>query len=90
VQACPGKLGEVADVVQPRGCLEKLFVGGRSGGEAARPGGHALDVRPAPREGALQEVAGEVFGPGGKRLHVIEATQLARDVHGRDVPSGDV
>jgi hypothetical protein len=49
-----------------------------------------LDVRPAPREGALQEVAGEVFGPGGKRLHVIEATQLARDVHGRDVPSGDV
>ena len=72
------------------GRLEKFLVGGEGRGEAARPGSDALDVRPAPREGVLQESLGEVFGPGGKRLHMTEATHLARDVHGRDVPSGDV
>jgi hypothetical protein len=66
VQACLGKLGKVADVVQPRGCLEEFSIGGGRWSEAACPGGHALDMGPAPRKGVLQEVAGEVFGPGGK------------------------
>src|SRR5271165_7102978 len=69
VQPCPGQLGEVADVVQPRGRLEELFIGTEGGLEAACAGGHALDVRPAPGKRLLQEVAGEDFGPGGKGVH---------------------
>jgi hypothetical protein len=65
--------------------------GGCEGGrEAACLGSHALDMRPAPRKWVLQKVASEVFGSGRKGVHELKATQPAWDIHGRDLPSGDV
>ena len=64
VQAGGGEFGEVADVVQPRGGLEQPGVRAEGGGEAAGPGGDALDVGPAAGKGVGQEGAGEVLSPG--------------------------
>ena len=64
VQAGGGEFGEVADVVQPRGGLEQAGVRAEGGGEAAGPGGDALDVGPAAGKGVGQEGAGEVLSPG--------------------------
>ena len=69
VQAGGGEFGEVADVVQPRGGLEQAGVGAEGGGEAAGPGGDALDVGPAAGKGVGEEGAGEVFSPGCEGVH---------------------
>jgi hypothetical protein len=47
-------------------------------------------VRPAAGQGLLQECLGEMFGPGGQRVHAAKARQPRRDVHGRGMPSEDV
>ena len=90
MQAGGGEFGEVADVVQPRGGLEQSGVRAEGGGEAAGPGGDALDVGPAAGKGVGQEGAGEVLSPGCEGVHVIHASQQGWDVHGRGLPSGDV
>lgn len=57
--------------MQSGGRLERFFVGAEGGGEAAGPGGYALDMCPAAGKRVLQEVAGEGLGPGGKGLHYL-------------------
>jgi hypothetical protein len=84
------QVGEVADVVQPRGDLEQTSVWAYGGCEAAGPGGDALDERPAAGKSAGQEGAGEVLRPGCDGLHEVHASQPGRDVHGRGLASGDV
>ena len=46
MQAREGKAGGVADVVQPRGGLQKIGVRAEDGCQAACPSGNALDVCP--------------------------------------------
>jgi hypothetical protein len=75
VQAGRGEFGEVADVVQPRGGLEQSGVRAKGEGEAAGPGGYALDVGPATGKRVGQEGAGEVLGPGCDWLHEVHASQ---------------
>ena len=65
VHAGLGEFGEVADVVQPGGGLQELGVGAEGSGEAAGPGGDALDVGPAAGQGSFEQGAGEAFGPRG-------------------------
>ncbi len=63
VQPSHGQAGCVADVVQPRGGFQKIGISAENGCQAACPGGDALDVRPAAREGLLEECLGKMFGP---------------------------
>ena len=49
----------------------------KDGGEAAGPGGDALDVGPAAGKSVGEEGAGEVLSPGCEVSHEIHASQLA-------------
>jgi hypothetical protein len=95
VQAGPGQIGQVADVVQPCGGFQQVGfqqVGVRAegSGDIAGPGGDALNVCPAAGERGLQEFAGQVSGPGGGCLHRPQTRSVSGDVHGHCVPSEDV
>ena len=90
VQARDGEVGRVADVVQPCGGFQEIGVGAENGRQAACPSGDALDVGPAAGKGLLQECLGEMSGPGSQRVHVAQARQPRRDVHGRGMASEDV
>ena len=63
VQARDGKVGCVADVVQPRGGFQQIGVRAENRRQAACPGGDALDVRPAAGERFLEECPGELLRP---------------------------
>lgn len=90
VQACEGKAGCVADVVQPRGGFQQVGVRAENGCQVACPGRDALGVRPAAGKGLLQERPGQRFGLGSQRAHAAQARQLRQDVHGHGMPSEDV
>jgi len=62
VQACHGKAGRVAEVVQPRGGFQHIGVRAENRCQAACPRGDALDVRLA-AGGLPEECPGEMFGP---------------------------
>jgi hypothetical protein len=62
-QAREGKPGDLADVVQPRGGLHQLGVRAENRCQAACPRGDALGVRPAAREGPLEERPGVLLRP---------------------------
>jgi hypothetical protein len=47
-------------------------------------------VRPAAREGFLEERPGKLFGPRSQCFHAVKARQPSRDVHGPGRPSEDV
>lgn len=63
VQAREGKAGGVADAVRPRGSFQQVGVSAEDGCQAAGPGGDALAVGPAAREGFLEASASQ----GGNR-----------------------
>jgi hypothetical protein len=63
LQARDGQAGRVADVVQPGGGFEQIGVSPENRGQAACPGGHALDVCPATGKVILEEYPGELPGP---------------------------
>ena len=86
VQAREGKAGGVADVVQPCGGFQQVGVSAENGCQAACPGGVALGVRPVAGERLLQERPGQLFGPGSQCVHVAQARQLRRAVHGCGMP----
>src|ERR1700744_4707744 len=90
VQFSTSEFRNVANVMQPRCRLEQLRVGAEGGPELTGSGGYALDVRPPARESVPQEVARQVFGPGGRSLHGIQPRNAWRDVHRRGLASGDV
>ncbi len=90
VEACHGQAARVADVVQPGCGFQELGVRAEHGCQAAGLRCHALDVRPAAGEGALEECLGELSGPWSQRVHAAKARQSGRDVHGRGMPSEDV
>jgi hypothetical protein len=69
VQAGLGQRREIADVVDPCRGFEQVGVWAEDGCNTASACGDALDMCPASGECGLQERAGEVSGPGGKRLH---------------------
>jgi hypothetical protein len=85
-------VGQVPDVMQPRGSFKQSGVITQGGRQAPRSRGNSLDMRPATWQGNPQKVTGKAFGPGGGRcrVHAINATSRPRDVHGRRVPSQDV
>jgi hypothetical protein len=76
VQAREGKAGGVANVVQPCGGFHQIGVSAENGCQAACPGGDALGVRPAAGERLLQELPGQLFGPGSQRVHVAQASPV--------------
>ncbi len=63
MQARDGKIGCVADVVQPRGGFQQIGVCAKNRRQAVRPGGDPLDVLPAPGQRLLEECQGELLGP---------------------------
>ena len=86
MQACHSEVRRVADVMQPCGGFQEIGVRAEDWCQAACPGGDALGVRPAAGERLLQERPGQLFGPGSQRVHVAQARQLRRAVHGRGMP----
>ena len=90
MQAGSGQLGQIADVVQPRGDLQESGVSAESRCQAAGSRGDTLDVCPAAGERDAEKRPGEIFSPGGKIVHVAKARLPTRDAHGRSGPSGDV
>src|SRR5690349_13674019 len=53
----------VADIVKPRGRLDQVGVAAEDGREATGPGGDAVRVSPATRQGNLKKPASGLFGP---------------------------
>ena len=58
VQAGSDEAWGIAGVVQPGGSFQQIGVRAQNGRQAACPGGDALDVRPAARQGLLEERPG--------------------------------
>ena len=63
VQAGGGEAGGAADVVKPRSGFQQIGVRAENRRQAACPGGDALDVRPAARQGFAEECPGQLFAP---------------------------
>ncbi len=83
------QLGQVADVMQPRGGFEQVGILAEDRGKGSGSRGNPLNMCPAAGEGDFEVFAREFLGPVSL-IHAIKVTARVRDVHGRGMPSSDV